>query len=198
TVFEVLLQAAAWVTIIFALFEYNGVNLEKESSWSIKDLPAVPSSKAAISKVGCVVTIIISAVFFGILYLTPQLVSFSYTTSQGLINIPAFNIEVLQGYKLFILLAFLITVIQESLKMMWGIWNKKRGILCAVTSALSNGVMLLIFASQDIWNSQIEQVIGQYADIGTEMMTKVIVMIIILVTIIEIGESLYKGFRYNV
>lgn len=198
TVFEVLLQAAAWVTIIFALFEYNGVSLEKELGWSIKDLPVVPSSKAVISRVGSVITIIISILFFSILYFSPQLVSFSYTTSQGVVNIPAFNSEVLEGYKVLIILVFLITVIQESLKMIWGTWNKKRGILCAGASALSSGAMLLIFASQDIWNSQIEQVIGQYADIGVDMMTKVIVMTIMLVTIIEIGESLYKGFRYNV
>lgn len=198
SVFETLLQAAAWVTIIFALFEYKGVHLEEESGGSIKALPEVHSSKARISKVGSVITIIISTLFLSILYFSPQVVSFSYATSQGIVNIPAFNGDVLEGYKLLILLAFVMIMIGESLKMIWGAWNKKRGIISAGVSALSSGFMLVIFASPAIWNSQIEQVLVQYGTMGTDMMTKVIVITIILVTIIEIGESLYKGFKYNV
>ncbi|MGL5676544.1 MAG: hypothetical protein ACRDDX_09020 [Cellulosilyticaceae bacterium] len=195
TTFETLLQVAAWVTIIFALLEYKGVPLGKESKGSIKDLPEVTSSKARISKVGCVITIMITGLFFSVLYLSPQLVSFTYTTSQGIVNIPAFNMEVLEGYKLLMLLIFLIILLKESLKMIWGTWNKMRGILSACASVLSNGLLLVIFGSQAIWNSQIEQVMAEYAGIGTDMMTKVLVMAIILIAIIEIGESLYKGLN---
>ncbi|MGL4738901.1 MAG: hypothetical protein ACRCW2_15720 [Cellulosilyticaceae bacterium] len=197
TVFEVLLQAAAWVTLIFALFEYKGVNLDKEFTWSIKDLPVAPSSKAVISKGESVFAIMISTIFVSILYFAPELMSVQYTAGNGVIGIPVFNLEVLERYKLLIVFAFLINVSVESLKIVWGTWNKKRAIVYACASTVSSALMIVFFAARDLWNSELQQAAMHYTGRGTAVMTKGIILLIVVVTLFEIGESLYKGFKYN-
>lgn len=197
TIILALIQGAAWVTVIFSIFEYKNVNLEKELSWSIEDLPELPHKNALISKSESIFTIIFSAIFFSGLYFVPEFVGIYYRHNSTWASIPIFNVDILDNYKIIIILIFIVTILQESLKIIWGKWTCKRAIVYSFISVLSSGLTIIFFTNRGIWNNQIFDNIYKYTKVEINSVTNFIVITIILVTIIEIVTSIYKGFKYG-
>lgn len=196
TLLSALLQGVAWVTLIFAIFEYKSVNLVG-SLWSIKDLPEVPHKKTLISRGESIFTIIFSAIFFSGLYFVPELIGIYYKDNATWASIPIFNVDILNNYKIIIILIFIVTLLEESLKIIWEKWTCKRAIVCSFISVLSSGLTIILFINKSIWNSQLSNNIYKYTKIEMSSITNLIVTIIVFATIIEIVTSLYKGFKYG-
>lgn len=197
TLFQALLQAAAWVTLVFAIFEYKNINISKESNWSINDLPRIPNKNNIIPKGESIATIIFSTIFFSILLFSPQFIGI-YNASHGeLVNTPIFNLESLSRYKIIIISIFAIEILQESLKIVWGVWNRKRAIIFTVTSIISSGLTIMFFSSISIWDSKASAIITKYTGFDITIILNIVVMIIFVIAIIEISTALYKGFKYD-
>lgn len=195
--FQSLLQGVAWVTIIFAIFQYNNINLSKETSWSIKDLPNIPRKKSMIPKGESIAAIIFTAIFFSILLFSPQLIGIYYYSHGELVNIPLFNLEVLSGYHFILISIFAIEILQESLKILWGVWTKKRALIFTVTSIISTSLGILFLSSTSVWNSKACEIITKYSGFEITTISNSIVMLIIVVAFIEILTTLYKGLKYD-
>lgn len=197
SIFIALLQGAAWVTVIFALFEYKSVDLGKEDKWSIKELPALPNKKALISRGESIFSIIFSTIFFSVLYFAPQLISIYYKSEGEMVKIPIFAYEQLDKYKLIIILIFLVTILQETLKIIWGRWTTRRAIIFSFTSVGASVLTALFFTNMTIWNSDIADAILKYTGFNISIISNIIILVVIVVAIIEITTSLYKGIKYG-
>lgn len=195
TVLSALLQGAAWVTVIFAIFEYKNVDLGTESSWGIQDHPESSPKNALISKSESVFSILFSGLFFSILYVMPEWIGIYYKSQGAWVSIPAFNVGILNDFNLIIIFIFIMVIVQESLKIIWGKWTVKRAIINAVFSVVSNTLAIMVFANKSIWNSKFFEYIYQHTGFGMNEIVKAIVLIIVVATIVEIVTDLYKGFR---
>ena len=128
TVVGAALQAAFWVTLIFALLERSSAEgvLETNSSkpWSPKDLPPVPERGAVkISKVEAALTLVFTVFIMVLIYQGAEWLGVIYKESGGeLVRIPVFNAEQFQRYIPYFWLfagANLIFVFWQLLKEYW-------------------------------------------------------------------------------
>ncbi|HAX73367.1 MAG TPA: hypothetical protein DCY20_07575 [Firmicutes bacterium] len=195
--FLTLLQGAAWVTGVFALFEYYHVDLDKEAGFSINDLPQIPHQKAMISRVESVFAIMFSAIFFSVLYFAPQWMTIVIKSDSIYESFQVFNLEALHTYNFMIPLIFIVTIIQECLKMIWGKWTVNRAILSGVMSFISSGLLIVFFSNISIWNEKLTGLISQYANVEMSWIVNGIIAIIFFSTVLEIASSVYKGFKYG-
>lgn len=127
----------------------------------------------------------------------PELVGIYYKHNSAWASIPIFNVEILNHYKIIIILIFIFIILQESLKIIWGKWTSKRAIVYSFISVLSSGLTIMLFINSGIWNNQIFDNIYEYTKVEINSAINFIVITIVLVTIIEIVTSLYKGFKYG-
>lgn len=193
TIVQGVVQGAAWVTLIFAILQYKNVDIDKDANWSIKNLPEIPKKKNIISKGESVAAIIFTTIFFSILYLRPQIIGIYYSSESGLVNIPIFNIEFWDRCKIVIILIFLFEILNESLKLIWGVWNRKRAMLSSGITLVSSGLAITLFSTSDIWNIKAAEAISKYTSFEITMASKAIIMIIVIVATLEIATTLYKG-----
>lgn len=209
TLFSALLQGFAWVTAIFAISEYNGVDLkidrDKDEEWKLSDLPMIPVKEASISRVESVISIVFTTIFTSIFYFAPQLIAAYFRNAEtGLTLVPVFNISVLGSYKFFVLGIFILGIMKEVPKIISGRWSLKLGILVAVLSVASTILALIMFSNPEIWNMNFASDLLRYTNIDfTDAdswinITTGSILIIVIAGISEIATALYKGFKYNV
>jgi hypothetical protein len=209
TLFSALLQGFAWVTAIFAIAEYKGVDLldkkGKKEEWKLTELPVIPEKAASISRVESVFSIVFLTIFTCIFYFAPQLIAaYVKNGSTGVTLVPIFNISVLSSYKLLIISIFILGIIKEIPKIISGRWTLKLSIFVAVLSLASMILSLAMFSNPDIWNinfiSDIMRHMGIDAAPGDSWINIVTgsIIIIVIATIAEIATSMYKGIKYNI
>lgn len=197
TLFQAILQGAAWVTIVFAIMEYQNVDLDSEFGWSLKDLPVIPNKKAVISKCESVVALVFTTIFFSILYFAPELIGIFYGKGGEVVNIPLFNTEILSGYRILLICILVIEIIQESLKLVWGVWNSKRAIISSVGTLASISLTIMVFSNMNIWNVKVGQMLFKYTGIEMATAVRTTLFIVVIFAVIDMASTLYKGFRHG-
>ena len=208
TMFYALLQGFAWVTVAFAIAEYNGVSLpdksKKNKVWSLSDLPLLPEKAASISRIESGFAILFSTIFTSIFYFAPQLFAAYIRTGTNHFNvISVFNIAILSKYKTLILVIFILGIIKEALKLITGRWNLKLSLSLTVLNISSLILTLIIFANSAIWNPHFISEVLRYANVEAETLSQWInlstgsVILFLFAYILEIVTGLYKGVKYN-
>jgi hypothetical protein len=208
TLFSGLFQAFAWVTITFAIAEYNGVDIkgtkQKGKAWSLSQLPLIPEKKAAISPWDPIMGILFSAIFMTVLYFEPQLFA-AYFSGNGSATavIPIFNLQVINAYKMLFVIAFVLSVLKEVLKLMSGRWSLKLAIAIAVPSIITTILMVMIFANPTIWNPNFSAEVMKHASISIDFsyiwgkFVSAFILIMVAACILDVSTALYKGAKYN-
>lgn len=208
TLFSALMQGFAWVTVSFALAEYYGVkelskNKEKKP-WDLSQLPQIPVKKAIISKWDLVFTIIFSTIFIIIICFMPNLFAAYIRSSDGIKIIPIFNIEALLGYRILFIITFMLGILKEVLKFISGRWTLKLAVANSAISIISMVFALIIFSNPNIWNGSFAtEIASTIIDPSIKFMTiwnsikNSALVIIVVVTVIEVISTMYKGIKYN-
>lgn len=203
TLFGVMLQGLAWVTVIFAVMEMNQVVLESETkagNWDPKQLPVLPHKKAIISRGDTIASIIVSSIFLPLVFFAPEVIgiySFTHPTQAEWDFTPFFNLEVISSFKLLVFIIFTLNITIELIKLIKGRWTKRIAITTSVLNVLASGMLIYILTNRTIWSSQIEQALVQYSPISLEQIILIIVASIVAITIYEVATALYKGFKYD-
>lgn len=204
-----LLQGFAWVTIIFAVAEYKGVDMKgsnhKGEQWSIAELPLIPEKKAAISPWESIVSILFSAIFMTIFYFAPQLfAAYIANDINGITIIPIFNLDILNTYRTLFVVIFIFSVLKEALKLIAGRWNLKLSIAVTVLSIATTVLMVIIFTNSAIWNPSFSAEIMRHFNLSMDFnnvwiqLTRGFIFIMAAVCIIDVATALYKGAKYNI
>lgn len=204
TIFSVLLGFAFWVTLFFVIIERTDSIDEIRSSidkpFKVSNLKEVPKvSRKKISKVEMIITMVFTIFSIYIFLFRNDLIAIY---SRGQEPIRAFNPDGVSRYMFIILLTGAFSIFVSTLKLIYGRWNELLGILSAVDALISLGVVALILLSRDIINPEfidyLNKIIG---DIGVNGVTSLdsivsgIIAFVCVMTLIEIGTSLYNGFR---
>lgn len=200
TLFSALLQGAAWVTGIFAFLEYKEVSIDKAldyERWEPSKLKDVPNKKSIIPKSEPILSIIISTIFFSLFYYAPQYLGIYYNGESNWNVINVFNLNGLESFKIMIIIIFLLTIINEIIKIIAGRWSIRVSIIYSVINIVSSILLIKIISSDLIWNSDIIQQIKKYTNISFDRFILVTILIIVVITIVDSVGTLYKGFKYG-
>lgn len=200
SLFSAILQGAAWVTGIFALFEYNEIPFEtgmEEELWEPSQLPELPEKKALISRGESIFSIMVATIVLTIFFFLPEIVGIYFTEGSEWNFIPLFNLEALASFKIIIFLVFALNILIELIKIIKGRWTLKIALITTVLNVISSALFISVINNMTIWNSEMVQQFEQYLPISFERVIFVIIAVIIIVTIGESVSSLYKGITYG-
>lgn len=211
TLVSSLIETFAWVTGIFAVLEYKGFKLEglevkktQGGTWSISKLPEIPQDKALISRGESIFSIIFSTIFIMILFFAPKLIAVFILNNQAdYVVIPVLNVEILNGYKIFIFALFIIGLLKEVLKIISGRWMLKLGISVAVLNIIGLFLVYVIFSNAGIFNDKLPSELVKYGYVDVDfaklwsMLKNWVIISFVVGYILESATALYKGFIYN-
>jgi hypothetical protein len=211
TLISSLIQAFAWVTGIFAVLEYKGFKLDgfevkktKGDTWSISKLPEIPQDKALISRGESIFSIIFSTIFIMILFFAPKLIGvFIFNKQADSLVIPILNVEILNGYRIFIFAMFIIGLLKEVLKIASGRWTLKLSISVAILNVIGLFLVYVIFSNAGIFNDKLPSELVKYGYVDVDfaklwsMLKNWVIISFVVGYILEAATALYKGFIYN-
>lgn len=203
------LQAFAWTTLVFMIIERKNVTIEEDPSgrneWNLTKLPQLPNKKTEIPLsdpiASIIVTTILFTIFFGLLYSTPEIFAIYLNVGKDLVTIPIFNIEVLQGYRVFIIGIFLISILTEVLKIYYRKWTLKRSIIHSVLVVLTTILTLIIITDINLWNTNFASELLKNTKIDLSILNNIrnwIIAFLVGINLFEIVIVLSKGiFQFN-
>ncbi len=139
------LQAAFWVTLVFAVIERSGVSEGElpfaRKKWSLDDLPTAPiSQKAKISRAETIFSMFCTILFTALLYFKPQLIAI-YLSKDGTTEvIPLFINERLHYY----IAAIILLAIVQLCVVIWKFVQRRWTVPLAIANAFQNAAMVLL------------------------------------------------------
>lgn len=205
--FSGVLQAAAWVTIVFAIIERNQVKLDRKvfdkNQWSPFKLQPIPEKKAIIPLSEPIVSIIFTTIFMVLLYSYPQLFA-AYILDNGVTTrIPVLNLEVINDLRGWILCVFALNIMKDGLKLFFRRWTLKLSSMVILLNVVSTIIFVAIFTNPSIWNPEFTtEVISNmkltfdFAAVWGKIKTGILVLAVVGAAIDAIS-TLVKGIRYN-
>jgi hypothetical protein len=194
----------AWVTIIFAIFEWRGVNLkELMPEWDVTTLPPIPEHEVSLPLwepiVGIIFTIFIMIIFLS----APQLIGVYYWNNTVMNTIPIFDLKVLRDT----LPLFLICMGLGLLKNIWEIVDRRYSIKYAIFTFVANTIeiilTIIIFTQFPIWNKDFIVKLNDLFHITTDptlssiwnILTSNIYLIMVVIYLIDTVSIIYKSLK---
>lgn len=157
-VFQGIMQAFLWVTLIFAIMERTDANpaslpLNKKE-WSPNDLPPLPMlSRNKISRVETIIALFGTVFITAILYFAPHLIGIYVNSGDGLKLIaPLFAVERLQHYIFIIILLALFNMCIIVYKLMVRHWNLSLAIANAIHNLLLSILVIVMIRDTYLFN----------------------------------------------
>jgi hypothetical protein len=170
TLFSAYAQAFAWVTVVFAIMEWNQRRLgksERFEQWSLEDLPDIPQKSTLIPRSEPIVSLVFLVVFFAILNASSWILKVSQIENH-IYFINPFIPEVFQRVLILFNLTIAIAMGIEFAKLYSGVQTKRLALLTIGLKLFSLCISLYIVAGSGIWNPDFPihmvQVFGE--DIG--------------------------------
>ncbi|MGO5052418.1 hypothetical protein ACTQ6A_07830 [Lachnospiraceae bacterium LCP25S3_G4] len=218
-----LITAFGAVTLVFAFLERKqwNVQMKKDKKWTVNDLSdkeviwtpkqlqQVPDKKSLISRGDCIVGMVFTAIFSGILIFAPQFFGVWTVKDNAVSVIPLFNLRIWHIILPLLLLSLAIGFVDEVIKLVVGHY----GMMVMISNIISGGLQIilgfLIIKGFPIWNAkfvtEFEGVfhtkITSTGDLlaywNTEFVSNVILAIVVGATLLEIVITIYKTLRYS-
>lgn len=222
------ISAFGAVTLTFAIMERKKIQIEMKkaekwsveslseerktpsSRWTPKILEPVPDKKAIISRGDSIVGIVFIVIFSVLLIFAPHFFAAIFTEGEAITTVPVFNLEQWGIVLPVFVISLLIGLIDEILRLIIGVYCKLvmiSNILCGVIQIVLSAIVLKVLP---IWNPnfvlEIEQALGANADSSAnfftywnaDMVSNGLLAFIVVITLFEIGVTIYKTLRYGV
>lgn len=132
-VYNCLLAGFAIVTLIFAYFHHKGIQITK--AFRFDDLPPVPRRSQKIPKWECIMEIVVSVIFVVVLLAVPQALGFSVSMNGQSIRV--MNVSGFQDSWYIIAALACCSIVNASVQLLEGQYNKRVLIVAAVTNGIS-------------------------------------------------------------
>jgi hypothetical protein len=169
SLYQGLLSAFAIVTLIFILVEYFGkeeikkeikIEVEKDS-WSLDDLPEIPSEKLRIKRGEPIAAVIFTLIFLVIINVFPQLIGFYQQSDDGL-RVFAFLGEGFLRLLPYINIALVLGLALEAIKIIYGRWTGFLIIGSVFQNIFSFVVSLRVIRDDQFINPEFVTAIDQF------------------------------------
>jgi hypothetical protein len=159
TVLQALLQAVAWVTVIFAIVERCDGKKEKgtEESWKLSELPPIPGNKTIIKAWEPLVGIVFLVLVILLFNTAPQLIAVFYSDGGQYISIPVFDTTVVKERLLLINLSLSAALLKEAFHLLERRYTIRLAIATTICNVVGIGLLLYVFSHPAIWNPELGQ-----------------------------------------
>ncbi len=211
TIFGILLQLFAVITIIFILLEKYKVKIEYDGmGWTPQDLPEIPAKEMIIKKSSMIVDIVFS-VLFAVLYVSAPHLMGVWVTAAGKNNviqtIPIFNLVIWYQVLPLLLVATVLGILKSIVKLVQGCYNITVMIATAVCNIISFVLSAVVLKGYPIWNpdfkASLEEVLQTAIKTDGELriywdtsaISNVILIILAFSFILETGIAAYKALK---
>ncbi len=160
TIFSGLVQAFAWVTVIFALAERFAKGKPWQEEWKPADLPPVPVQQAVIKRSEPIVSIVFSILWLILITSAPQLLG-AYIAPAGEVTdimhnlpslVPVFDLTVLRSLMPLVVLITGLGILKEVLRLAEGRYTVRLAVAMTVLNAVSLMLVIWVYGSSAIWN----------------------------------------------
>lgn len=222
------MSAFGAVTLIFAVMERKKLQFEikksekwsvehlaeekktAEARWTPKFLEPVPDKRAVISRADSIVGIVFAVIFCVLLVFAPNLFAIVFTGEGAMTAVPLFNLEQWRMILPAFVLCLLVGLADEILRLVIGVYCKPVMISNIVCGAVQIVLCTVVLKILPIWNPNFvweiqaaldtrdNSVAGFLARWNGDMASNVILCLIILITLLEVGTTIYKTLRYGV
>ncbi len=204
TVLSSLVEAFAWVTVIFALAERYMHGKWKGKEWDPLDLPPIPHEKAEIKRSEPIVGIVFSIIFLIIVQTAPWLFGvYSGRHPAALV----FNLNVWNAMVPWMDAMICLGILKEIFRFLSGKYTVRLAVAVTVIDILTLILFIYIFLPPAIWNANFMtslQNINGLAWAGSaeasnlwNIVPKILVGIAAFGHIIDIAVTLARAFRYE-
>ena len=154
--------------------------------------------------------IVFIVIFSVLLIFAPHFFAAIFTEGEAITTVPVFNLEQWGIILPVFVISLLIGLIDEILRLIIGVYCKLvmiSNILCGVIQIVLSAIVLKVLP---IWNPnfvlEIEQALGANADSSANfftywnanMVSNGLLAFIVVITLFEIGVTIYKTLRYGV
>lgn len=213
------LSAFGAVTLIFAILERQSINLSgrggqrsntahlagETDAWTPAALEPLPHKKAVISRGDNVVGIVFILIFGMLLIFAPGLFSAMHWENGVLEAVPLFNFEQWNRILPVFVLSLAVGLVDEIVQLIAGRYCKTvlfSSVACGAVQLLLSYIVLKVFP---LWNpnfaGDVQTMYGAgawWAELWNgDMVSNVLFGFLALVTLIEVGATLYKTLRYG-
>jgi hypothetical protein len=186
-------QAAVWVTIIYAVLERTGVSEGQmpfsKKEWTVDDLPTgvVPPSKK-ISRAETGLSLFFTLLFVSVLYFNPNLIAIYIHENRSTEIIPLFSEERLAIYLVAILLITLLQLIIIVWKFIQSKWNLPLAIANTVQNIASSVLIIFLLCDRQLINQNFFKGIADLANTSANQIidswyrgTSIVVIVVFIV-----------------
>ena len=201
--FEGLLQAAFWVTLIFAIIQWTGQSsmVEEEEEWTPDDLPMVDHGRQiGISEVILSLVAFVGAIFVGLRFRDDHLGAFGMNQLYDLpANTPIFNPDLSQWWGI----GFIALMLMSLLVSIWSFVRGKWSTDILGINLIENGIwvafLLLLADSGDIINPEIIAASSRTEDwaLTGENSNNIIVGIGLLIIAFDVIDAVRGHLKYR-
>jgi len=204
-------QAFAWVTVIFALIQrFAGkgsaekMKEEFRETWKPADLPDLPAAKTRIGVGEPVVGIVFGVIGIVILTIIPHLIGV-YVATDPVTIIPIFDLDVWQKMLPLIVIICSLGIIKEVARLISGRYTLKLAAAVTVIDIATIILVISVFLPSAIWNGDLIPSLRAASDmtwagdVDLEYIWSIVPMIIVGLTIfgnvIDIITNWVRGAR---
>ncbi|WEK53563.1 MAG: hypothetical protein P0Y55_13365 [Candidatus Cohnella colombiensis] len=157
SLFSVIVHVFAWVTVIFAIFEYTGVKAadigrKKKGPWHPSELPSIPHIGARIRLSSSVVSMMFFIFFFVLFVYSNLLGVHLHVGFSAYTFIPIWDYEVVQQLLPFFFGMLALYILREVFKLLFGQWTKKLVLYTLAVDVVIFIIYVFLFVDQSIWN----------------------------------------------
>ena len=221
------MSAFGAVTLTFAIMERKKIQFEikktekwsveklvdtkktTESRWTPKFLEPVPSKKALISRGDSIVGIVFIVIFTVLLIFAPHFFAAIFTEGETVTTVPVFNLDQWGTILPFFVLSLLIGLADEILQLVIGYYCRLVMISNIVCGTIQIVLSIVVLKILPIWNpnfvEEIQLALSEKAGSVTkflthwnaDMVSNGLLTFIVLITLAEIGVTIYKTLRYG-
>lgn len=181
--------------------------------WTPKFLEPVPDKKAVISRGDSIVGIVFIVIFCVLLIFSPHFFAVIVTGEKTVTAVPVFNLDQWGTVLPVFVLSLLVGLADEILRLVVGVYCKLVMISNIVSALIQIVLSVIVLKILPLWNPDFAAELGLAlegrADSGANLGTKILahwnsemasngfLTFIIVITLFEIGVTIYKTLRYG-
>ena len=157
-----MVQAFAWVTIIFALVErWSKGSLVKGAEWDPDDLPSVPEKNTDIPRSEPIAGIVFIVLLLVLLNAAPQLFSAYLPEGGSLRMVPVFDLDVFYRQLPLVDVMICVGLVKEVLRLITGRYTLALSLALTALNIVSAVMFILLFGpASGVWNPHFMTQIG--------------------------------------
>ena len=209
TLFAAYAQAFAWITLAFAIVEWNQRRLGKAARlelWSLDDLPDIPKKSTIIPRSEPIAALVFLVIFFAVLNAFPWFLKVAQI-DQSVYLINPFVPGVFKRMLLLFNLTIVIAMGIEFAKLYSGVQTKRLAVFTICLKLVSLSISLYIVTGSGIWNpdfvQQLVQKFGENAEINPifqkfwDNFPTILVVILIFGYVVETIRTIWRTWNLH-